>query len=165
MQQQKNIKNRGSAVGQLGERLSNCLPSELHINVVPGSRLASTEIFQSGGCINLSICMWYQGHNSNTPYALFHLRYMDVNYALSQSDMLHTFFENSLLDNSIWVLCSPYLTINHNIECISVMRNLLFRILVYFYRFSRTCVLSIWLTVNGYTVMTFCYILFCLNLF
>ena len=29
-----------------------------------------------------------------------------------------------------------------------------FRILVYFYRFSRTCVLSIWLTVNGYTVMT-----------
>ena len=34
-----------------------------------------------------------QGHNSNTPYALFHLRYMDVNYALSQSDMMHTFFE------------------------------------------------------------------------
>ena len=41
----------------------------------------------------------YQGHNSNTPYALFHLRYMDVNHALSQSDMLHTFFDNSLLDN------------------------------------------------------------------
>ena len=40
----------------------------------------------------------YQGHNSNTPYALFHLRYMDVNHALSESDMLHTFFENSLLD-------------------------------------------------------------------
>ena len=35
----------------------------------------------------------YQGHNSNTPYALFHLRYMDVNHALSQSDMLHTFSE------------------------------------------------------------------------
>ena len=50
----------------------------------------------------------YQGHNSNTPYALFHLRYMDVNHALSQSGMLHTFFENSLLDNSILVLCSPY---------------------------------------------------------
>ena len=46
----------------------------------------------------------YQGHNSNTPYALFHLRYMDFNYALSQSDMLYAFFENSLLDNSIWVL-------------------------------------------------------------
>ena len=38
----------------------------------------------------------YQGHNSNMPYALFYLRYMDVNHALSQSDMLHTFFENSL---------------------------------------------------------------------
>ena len=50
----------------------------------------------------------YQGHNSNTPYALFHLRYMAVNHALSQSDMLHTFFENSILDISIWVLCSPY---------------------------------------------------------
>ena len=50
----------------------------------------------------------YQGHNSNTPYALFHLRYLDINHALSQSDMLHTFFDNSLLDNSIWVLCSPY---------------------------------------------------------
>ena len=49
----------------------------------------------------------YQGHNSNTPYALFHLRYMDANHALPQSDMLHTFFENSLLDNSIWVLCYP----------------------------------------------------------
>ena len=58
--------------------------------------------------LNMSINMeGYQGHNSNTPYALFHLRYMDVNHALSQSDMLHTFFENSLLDNSIWVLCSP----------------------------------------------------------
>ena len=54
----------------------------------------------------------YQGHNSNTPYALFHLRYTGVNHALSQSDMLHTFFENSLLDNSIWVLCSPYDAIN-----------------------------------------------------
>ena len=52
------------------------------------------------------VCMeGYQGHNSNTPYALFHLRYTGVNHALSQSDMLHTFFENSLLDNSIWVLC------------------------------------------------------------
>ena len=67
----------------------------------------------------------YQGHNSNTPYVLFHLRYTDVNHALSQSDMLHTFFEKSILDNSIWVLCSPYYAIKHNIECISVMRNLL----------------------------------------
>ena len=50
---------------------------------------------------------------------------MDVHHALSQSDMLHTFFENSLMDNSIWVLCSPYSAIKHNIECISVMRNLL----------------------------------------
>ena len=50
---------------------------------------------------------------------------MNVNHALSQSDMLHTFFENSLLDNSIWVLCSPYYAIKHNIGCISVMRNLL----------------------------------------
>ena len=50
----------------------------------------------------------YQGHNSNTPYAFFHLRYMYVYHALSESDMLHTFFENCLLDNSIWVLCSPY---------------------------------------------------------
>ena len=93
----------------------------------------------------------YQGNNSNTPYALFHLCYMDVNHALSQRDMLHTFFENNLLDNSIWVLC--------NIECISVMRNLLsteclFVFWFTYYRFSRTCILSIWLTVNGYTVMT-----------
>ena len=40
----------------------------------------------------------YQGNNSNTPYTLFHLRYMGVNHALSQSDMLHMFFENSLFD-------------------------------------------------------------------
>ena len=31
----------------------------------------------------------YQGHNSNMPYALFYLSFMDVNHALSQSDMLH----------------------------------------------------------------------------
>ena len=54
----------------------------------------------------------YQGHNSNTLYALFHLRYMVVNHVLSQSDMLHTFFENSLLDNSILVLFPPLLSYN-----------------------------------------------------
>ena len=39
------------------------------------------------GCKGLFVMEGYQGHNSNTPYALFHLRYMDVNHALSQSDM------------------------------------------------------------------------------
>ena len=87
----------------------------------------------------------YQGHNSNTPYALFHLRYMGVNYALSQSDMLHMFFENSLLDNSIWVLCSPYLAIKHNIEYISVMRNLL----------STECLFVFWFTSIAFPELAF----------
>ena len=60
------------------------------------------------GCVTLFFMEGYQGHISNTPYALFNFRYMDVNHALSQSDMLHTFFENGLMDISIWVLCSPY---------------------------------------------------------
>ena len=102
----------------------------------------------------------YQGHNSNTPYALFYLRYMDVNHALSQSDMLHT-----SLKIVFWIIpfgyCVPPIKLKkHNIEYISVLQKfafyrMSFRILVYFYRFSRTCVLSIWLTVNGYTVMTY----------
>ena len=50
----------------------------------------------------------YQGHNSNTPYALFHIRYMDVNHALSQSDMLHTFFENGLFGQFHLGIVFPY---------------------------------------------------------
>ena len=52
----------GSAVGQLGERWSNCLPSELNSNVVRVRASPALKYFQSGGCINLShgalICMW-----------------------------------------------------------------------------------------------------------
>ena len=44
------------------------------------------------------------------PYARFHLRVMDVYYALSQSVcQLYAFYvlQNDRGDNSIWVFCIP----------------------------------------------------------
>ena len=46
----------GSAIAQLGERRS--LVSELHTNLVRVRASPASMYFQSGGCINLSKCMW-----------------------------------------------------------------------------------------------------------
>ena len=107
-----------------------------HVQLIEYQNLMSLLMYFLGKSMLCSCCLptmssiryidmeGYQGHNSNTHYALFNLPVTDVYYALSQSAcQLYAFciLQNDRSDNSIRVFCTPNPPLCFNTKYLSVI--------------------------------------------